>query len=146
MISPFSLAKILWVIPFASCLADSVSEQPEFPNPSSFRTENIARNPFSQIQKAGSPQIETAKESAGSPTGTKTGVRIGPELFKVTTISTNGGGAAIINGRAYSSGEIVTVGTPDGRRIGVTVLKINDQQIILESEGNQLIVPLSKAK
>jgi hypothetical protein len=106
-------------------------------DPSKFSDEPEARDPFSSID-----------ESTGT-TGTVTPLfhaaaasEIGPDLFKVTTISISKLSIAIINRRAFAQGDTFNLKAADNHIFEVSVSKITDGEVVLELRGQQIVAPL----
>jgi len=110
----------------------------ELKNRSAFRIDADARAPFWAI---GWKRPKGTVEEVVAADAPK--VRLQPSHFTVTSILGGNPPLAMINGHSFEEGEVLPV-VSGTERLRVVVRAIRDGEVVLEYEGQQIVVPIHR--
>lgn len=121
--------------------ASKTAPIPQFPRPSYFMPQKIARDPFAPIQYG--VVIDKKLPLLIAKEGSK-GERGLADFFDLSTISLGRLSIAVINKRAFAEGEYFHFKQPDNVPITVRVVQIRDGEVELEASGQRVKLPLAR--
>jgi len=139
------MKRILFCLLLAGTLHAQTAEELQIEKRSSFPYPTVSRNPFLPVgwvkpeERKPETQGTGSKAAPAAPTISTAFFR--PEAFALTSISMSGTRAAVINGKIYNEGELLSVNVQN-QTVAVLVAAIRDGKVILRFNGKVIDVPL----